>query len=365
MRQQVHPVRAAAALIVAMLVSAAPTAHADAPASPLTMSGHFDIDAMAASSGTQGDRSETSAQFQWGGSWDTAAAGWWTGGLFEFSVEGVRAGGSGGAGTGAVQIPSNEWAPDFLRVYQATYRHDFGEADVRAGIMDVNQYFESSDQAALLHNSSFGMTPTVMADFDGPSYPNPGLGAMGELRLGDAWRARAGVWQGEPPGLSGVFDHGAMSIAEVERDWAGADAGTPGSDLKLGAWHDQQRDPTDGLTGSGAYLVGETRWKAADRQWGAFVLGGTAPAQGELVRDFLACGLLVAAPLASRPNDQASVGLTRVRFAAGAPETVAEAVYSWQVDDALAVQPDLQRFWNPGGNGPAAWVGGVRLHLGF
>jgi porin len=335
-------------------------AHADTP-NPLSVAGHFDVDAMANLAGGTGAHSESSALLQWGGSYDTGAANWWNGGLFEFSLEGVRSGGSGDAGSGAVQIPSNEWAPDFLRVYQATYRHDFGGADLRAGIMDVNQYFESSDQASLLHNSSFGMLPNVMANTDGPSFPNPGLGAMGEARLGSAWQARAGLWQGDPPALGGAFAHGGFGIAELERDWSAGDA--LASDVKLGLWHDT--NPFLGALASGGYLIGETRWKQGGQSWGAFVLAGTSPEQANLVHGFAAAGLLLGAPFAARAQDQASVGISRVTLATGAPETVAEAVYSWQLTPVVALQPDVQRFWNPGGSGAAAWIAGARLHVGF
>lgn len=350
------------ACVSAAAVLAAP-ALADAPPA-LTTSGHLDLDAMRSNSTAAGSQSEDSVLGQWGGSFDTARAGWWRGGLFEFSVEGVRSGGSASAGTGAVQIPSNEWAPDFLRIYQATYKHDFGAADVRVGIMDINQYFESSDQAALLHNSSFGMMPTVMANFNGPSFPNPGLAAMADVHLDDAWTARAGIWQGEPPSLRGAFDRGSTTIAEVEHDWAPPGADTPDADIKVGVWHDRVPTP-DGPTGSGAYVVGETRWHWRHRPWGAFVLGGNAPSQGEQDTRFAAAGLLVGAPLAGRPHDQASVGVSTIALATGHSETVVEALYSLQINDALALQPDLQRFWNPGGVASTAWAGGVRVHLAF
>ncbi|OIQ89508.1 carbohydrate-selective porin, OprB family [mine drainage metagenome] len=330
----------------------------------LSTAGHLDVDAMASHASAPGPRRETSVLLQWGGRFDTGAAGWWRGGLFEFSVMGVRSSGTAGAGSGAVQTPSDEWAPDFARVYQASYRQDLGNADFRVGIMDLGQYFDASNQAALLHNGSFGVSPTVMGNFDGPSFPNPGLGAVGERRGAD-WSVRAGLWQGEPPALRGVLSRGDMAIAEVERDWRAGGAGAPRGDFKLGAWEYRHGAAADGPDGSGSYLIGETSWRRGVRRWGAFVLGGRAPGAGEAIRSFVACGLRLDAPLASRPRDQASVGLSRVALAGGGAETVTEAVYAWRFDPSLSIQPDLQYVADPGGVYAHAWIGGVRLHLAF
>ena len=336
---------------------------AAAAANPWNLSALLDIDSMINLSGVRG--SESSAQAQWDGSFDTSKANWWQGGLVEFSLEGVRVSGTASGGSGAVQVPDNEWAPNFLRVYQLTYKQDFGGASVRAGIMDLNQYFEASDQANLLHNSSFGMSPDFMANFNAPSFPNPGLGMMGEVHMGAAWQARAGVWQGNPPRMAGALDHGALVIGEVERDWSVAGQDAPLSDIKLGAWRNDRSQAAIGSGLSGAYLVGETRWKVGSQQWGGFVMAGTSSQQSAHVTQFLGAGFLLMGPFASRPWDQCSIGLARINLRGLQPEAVVEAVYSVQLTPALALQPDLQHFWNPGGLNSEAWLAGARLHLTF
>ncbi len=328
-------------------------------------SGRLDLDTMANLAGGVQSRAASSALLQWSASLDTAAAGWWSGGHVDFSLEGVRSNGDLPGQTGAVQLPSNEWAPNFLRVYQLTYAQDLGAAQLRAGIMDLNQYFEASDVADLLHNGAFGLSPNFTANINDPSFPNPGLGLMGNWRVAPGWQARAGVWQGNPPGLAGALHEGALGIGEVERDWGGSTE-QPATDLKLGAWHYAHAAGSGfGSTTSGAYVVGETRWQAAKRNWGAFVLAGISPAQVNLVTEFEAAGLLVTGLLPQRPQDQFSLGLGRVQLHAPAPETFVEAVYSWQFSSALSLQPDLQWFDHPAGANPGAWVAGLRIHLSF
>lgn len=164
-----------------------------------------------------------------------------------------------------------------------------------------------------------------------------------------------------------MFSNGALSIAEVERDWPAATAGAePRADVKVGVWHHSHgADPSAGPSTSGGYLVGETRWTSGQQQWGAFVLAGTSPARVNVVTEFIAAGVAVTGWLPQRPQDQFSLGFGRVNLRAPNPETMVEAVYSWQLNDQVALQPNLQWFDHPGGVNPGAWVAGLRLHLGF
>lgn len=351
-------------VLLCAVVASPRAAHADDAI--LTTSGRLDLDSMTnVASGLQSGPA-SSALFQWGGTLNTGAAHWWPGGRIEFSVEGVRSAGHLPARTGAIQLPSNEWAPNFLRVYQLTYAQNLGPAELRAGVMDLNQYFEASDVAGLLHNGTFGMAPNFSANFNVPSFPNPGLGLMGNWRFSPEWQARTGVWQGNPPGLAGALHDGALVIGEAERDWPGAAADDePRADLKFGVWHYRQGDRSLGPTISGGYLVGEMRWKAGERQWGAFVMAGTTPARVNLVTEFLGGGVLVTGLLPGRSQDQFSLGFGRVNLRAPHPEIVAEAVYSWQLTSAVSVQPDVQWLGHPGGTNSNALVAGVRVHITF
>lgn len=349
-------------LLIVMISAFLPSAHADDTG--LDASGRMDLNSLSNLSGGLQSRAASSALLQWGGSLATGPNLGWPGGLIEFSVEGVHVDGNLPARTGAVQIPSNEWVPNFLRLYQLSYRQQIGAATVRLGIMDFNQYFDASDQPDLLQNSSFGPAANF-TNIQAPTFPNPGLGAMAEYRFNPDWLARTGVWQGNPPVLKGSLHQGALWLGEVERDWTVAGQSSPQSDLKLGIWHEHEVDPSAGPSTSGGYLVGETRWLLGPQQWGAFVLAGTSPGQVNLVTQFLAAGFLVTGPCPNRPQDQFSMGVSRVNLHAPAPETVLEVVYSWQLTPSVALQPDVQRFWHPGGSNPSALVVGMRLHDTF
>ncbi len=136
----------------------------------LSFSGHLDSEAVGVMAGGLHHQAASDALLQLGGSLDTAKAGLWPGGTFDFSLMGVKTNGNLPAQTGAVQTTSNDWAPNFLRLYQFSYAQDLGAGFVRAGIMDVNYYFASVGLAGQLLNASFGPVPTLTSNADMPPF---------------------------------------------------------------------------------------------------------------------------------------------------------------------------------------------------
>ncbi|MHB1670041.1 hypothetical protein [Thiomonas sp.] len=102
----------------------------------LPWSGHLDSEAVTV---TPGGRRRPAATGR--DSLGTDKAGLWPGGKLDFSLMGLAAQGDLPAQTGALQTTSNDWAANFLRVYQLSYRQNAGPGFVRAGIVDVNDYF--------------------------------------------------------------------------------------------------------------------------------------------------------------------------------------------------------------------------------
>lgn len=324
---------------------------------------HLDAETLGVVGG-QGQRGAVSlAAFQAALSLDTAKAGWWPGGQFDFMLMGQRASSNLQTRTGDIQLPSNLWAPDFLRVYQATYKQTFGPAFVQAGIQDVNNTFDVSDVAGHLHNASFGISPTLTGNADFPTYPNPGLGVYGGVDLGGGASVQAGVWQADPPGLAGALRRGSLRIAEFDQTWDGGDSGTT-TTLKFGAWQQHNTQLGRQGDGSGVYGVGQWTWAGAGgRQWGAFLQAGYSPAAPNAIRSYLGAGARLRGLLADRPQDVLTVGVARARAVGLRIETVVEAVYSLQLARHIYLQPDVQRIQNPGGAAGMQVVAGLRVHI--
>ncbi len=294
---------------------------------------------------------------------DTTQAGWWQGGRFDLVLMGLRANGNLQTRSGDVQLPSNLWAPNFLRVYQATYKQDFGPAFVQVGIQDMNNTFDVTDVAGHLHNASFGISPTLTGNANIATFPNPGLGAFGGVDLGGGTSVQAGLWQADPPGLQGATRRGALAIAEIDQTW---DGGKDGIDttLKFGTWHQHNTDAGRGADGSGVYGIGQWTWLGADkRHWGGFVQLGYSPSAPNQIRSYVGAGVRVQGVLPQRPADTLTVGVARAAPLGLQAETVIETVYSLQLARHIYLQPDLQRVRNPGGLPGQQWVAGLRLHL--
>lgn len=325
-------------------------------ASPWSASGQVDLDSMTDLSRNTAPRSGSSALLQWGGTLDAAQAWGWSGAQIDFGAQAVHVTGDASDGSAALQSPNNEWAPDFARITALDIAQRLPDVTWRIGILDLNQYFESSGQASLLHNGSFGMAPNFTANVATPTYPIPGAAAMLTTVPAAHWQVRAGVWQGAPPIHGGGFSRGSLWIGEVERDAIGGS-----SDLKLGLWHARGTLPDL----SGAYLVGETRWRSGTHDCGAFVLAGSTPGAATEVGNFIATGVRLGAPLAARPRDQISVGFSRADIASARAEDVTEVVYQWRLRHGIDLQPDVQYIAHSGGGPTAAWLAGMRLDLDF
>ena len=332
----------------------------------LSFSGHLDSEAVGVAAGGRHRQLASDALLQFGGSLDTARAGLWAGGKLDFSLMGVKTNGNLPAQTGAVQTTSNDWAPNFLRLYQFSYQQDLGAGFVRAGIMDVNYYFATVGLAGQLLNASFGPVPTLTNNADIATFPNPGLGLMGGADLGDGYALQAGAWQANPPEFSGVLQSGALALVEASKSIGTLEDGQPRQVFKLGLWHMRQNDPLLGPSTGGVYGIGETRRDMANGpHYGAFVQLAASNGRVNALPYYLGLGLRVQRPFASRPNDSLSIGLARASLHALHPETVLEVNYAYRVVRGVYLQPDMQRIWNAGGNGPPATVVGVRLHLEY
>lgn len=328
----------------------------------LSTSLHLDAETLGVIDGKGSRQAVSVAAFQAALTLDTAQAGLWQGGQFDLMLMGLRSNGNLQTVTNTVQLPSNLWAPDFLRVYQLSYRQQFGPGFVQGGIMDVNNTFDTTGVAGHLHNASFGIAPTLTSNANIATYPNPGLGLMGGLALGNGWSAQAGVWQGDPPGMTGALHRGALWIAEADRSWGEAEH--PQGTLKLGVWHLQQSTSTYGPDSDGLYAVNEWRWKDADRRdWAAFLQGGWSPAASNPVRGYIGAGVRIQGLNAARPGDVFTLGVAQARLNSLPCETVVEAVYSLQLARHLYLQPDIQRIQHPGGESGHQWVAGLRVHI--
>jgi porin len=296
-------------------------------------------------------------------SMDTAPLGLWQGGRLLGSGIAIRGGDPDRRLVGDLQVTSNIAATSASRVYELWYRQRLSHLPVavRAGLIDLNQYFAVTDSAAALFNSSFGIMPAISGNAPTSIFPKPGFGAMVE---GGSPRRQllVGLFQGNPANRASALHQGGMAIAELDLHGGEQERGV----LRLGAWrHTGAGD--GGPPQWGAYGLAERDLAAGSgRHVRGFLQLGAAPSQQSRVPAFLGAGVMVTAPFASRPEDTVTLGLARAWLRHACAETSYELTYVAQLARHLELQPDLQLVTHPSGvrSVPDALVATLRLHVG-
>jgi len=285
------------------------------------------------------------------------------------------AGNFSGAVVGDAQGVSNIDAPAGVRLANAWAARDFhGKGGIKAGIVDLNTEFDVQSTGALFLNSAFGIGPDFsQSGLNGPSiFPSTGLGAVGWWLPGEHWQIKAGVFEGVPgdpahPGRTHFSlddDEGALLVFEVRNHIS------PDFVLGAGTWRYTASfdaiDPALGrLAGNAGYyaIADGLLWSPEDVDkddrtgLSGWLRAGFADGRINAVETYFGGGFAYTAPF-GRMSDQAGLAVTRVQFSEPArqsggletAETTLEATWSFNINDHLSIQPDLQYIISPGGS---------------
>ncbi|WP_296599162.1 carbohydrate porin [Phenylobacterium sp.] len=271
-------------------------------------------------------------------------------------------------------IDNIEVARPRLRLFEAWVEQTVGPTSVRAGLYNLNSEFYANESAALLLNPSFGIGSELAATGpNGPSiFPSTALGARVNVDLGKGRYARAAMLNaesgvlGDPGGVDWSFNDGVLAIAE-----AGFDGPTR---FSAGAWrYSKRQDDIRDINAlgapqrrhaHGAYVLGEQRMFGSDDgpEGHVFLRVGVSDGVTTPFRGGWQAGVLIARPLAGRPDSQLSLGLQQgilnrrfrenLRDAGGRParaESGVELTYSDKLTSRITLQPDLQWIRHAGG----------------
>jgi len=315
---------------------------------------------------------------------DTAAAGWWRGGLFVVDLQNTR-GGDISDFVGDVQGISNIVAPPGTRFAEYYFKQLFqgGRFCLKVGKQDANADFVVSEGGGEFINSSFGLIPTVPL----PTYPAPALGIMGGWSATEFIRFKIGYWDGTPTADSGV------STAVI--DGSGATVGAVGLEIRpfggdildgsyrIGYWRhsevdvvvDPAKDSLGPITGpaEGIYFTADQGlWEGDNRGLSLFAQGGWGEADRSAVSRYFGGGVTFSGPFRSRPEDMIGLGVAYAEIGRsgrklhGHPtETVIELFYRLPVAGWMFLNPDLQWIHRPGGSDETEFVAGLRVGTSF
>lgn len=311
---------------------------------------------------------------------DTEKLGLWSNGTFYVL-------GQNGTGTGiddrvgSVTTISNLEGEPYTQLTELLFDQTLGPFEIRVGKQDANRDFGTPRFGGNFLNNNFGMFPNAPL----PSYPTTGLGAA--LALHAAWlTARAAIYEGSPDvgglGLDTAFRDGAGHTAigglAATRHWGpnNRDDGT----TSIGVWH-QTGDFADLLEGEhyssndgffiqhdehiyfhpldaddprGLTVILRFSWARPDRTQISRYAGGSIAWHGVGARTDDTVGLGVGYLALGQ-----SLGGTTGAF----DEWFVEASYKLRLTKFASLQPDVEVYRHPGGDGADALIAGGRLKV--
>jgi porin len=315
---------------------------------------------------------------------DSHKLGLWDGGtLYVLGQNNHGSGINGQVGSG--QPVTNLEASPYTQLTELFAEQALGEVfRIRIGKQDANRDFGTPRFGGNFINNNFGMFPTAPL----PSYPTTGLGALIAAQPAAWITGKAAVYEGSPEigglGLTTAFRSGAGYImaGSVAATHHVGPADRDGGTTSVGAWRRSgdvtevgvamprtfhsdagwffQNDeriylhPTDPDDPRGLTVIVRVSWAQPDRNAVTRYAGASAAWHG----------------VGPRHNDTTGIGVGYFRLAeplggsAGpGDEIFVEAFYKLRLTSFVSLQPDLQWFHHPGGDGTSALAAGMRLKL--
>jgi porin len=337
----------------------------------------------------------------------------WSGAALHASVHEIHGTQFSASHLGNLMTVSGIEARPSIRLFNLWVEQQIGESfSVRVGQFTAAQEFLVSPTANLFVNATFGWPALMASDLPsgGPSYPEATPGVRVAFTHGRALTLRAAVFDGDPAGpgpgdpvqrdphglafrvrdppfviADAVLSRGGSAGGNSTQEGGATGAAGPASSVRVGAWlhagrfADQSRAAGGGpLVGNatplqhrsdfGVYaVVDQTLWRSTGRTLSAFARLAVAPSDRNPIDLYADGGLSVAAPFASRPDDNFGVALAFARVSPrlstleqqlGAPngtggppgdfEMAAEITYQAKISPHWSFQPDLQVILHPG-----------------
>jgi porin len=260
-----------------------------------------------------------------------------------------------------------------------------GAFTLKAGKDDVIQDFVSNPFGAEFLNES---NRRQLSIFAAPQFPDSATMGLANIKI-DSWYIQAGGYDGRSVTLGketgkdwlSIPESDYFLIAETGISWDDRRKGHIGG-VKVGFWEHTgsfatfdggQRDGVHGYYVQLDYMLMDEPNQRVRQGLGAWLHYGEADDRVTIYRRHLDLGGLWRGVIPTRDHDAigASISWLKTSRAAGAPTTADERVveffYAFRAAGWLTIQPDLQWFVHPGGQGGVndVYVGSLRGTLIF
>ena len=291
---------------------------------------------------------------------ETEKANFWKGGSFKIGIENTHGDSPSANLIGDYMVASNIEAGNHTYLSELWYTQKIEKITLQAGLMNLNATFAATDNASLLVNSAFGISPTISGNMHVPIFPMNGLGFVFSLDINDQLCLSAGVYDGQltdwdknPYNIRWHVDENEfLGILETHSSYKLFPRLS--SDIKLGGYY-RQNIATEMETfekNYGIYLSYEQEILHTEKgpNLDLFTQLGIAPAYLNHNNIYLGFGCHTIRFWSTRPNDEASFGVAMAHFGnKQKTETNLEVTYRFQFLHNIYLQPDLQYIINPEG----------------
>ncbi len=317
---------------------------------------------------------------------DTEKAGWWKGGSFFVNGASIHGKSLTANYLGDLQVASNIDAGTYAYMHELWFRQQLSAFTFTLGLQDLNAEFMATEGGGEFLNSSFGI-PSVMAiNVPVPIFPLTGLGFSAQWSISERFTWQAAIFDGcqtpfenNPHNLRWGFSeedgmlvatefHSKLKIKEKEGTY------------KVGVYyHSGLSEYNDALQTTstvfknnyGFYLMADQNiFESERRKIDLFAQVAVAPKNKNTQNYYIGFGASCFGIFSKEKNDALGFAVAHAGLheASHKHETALELYYKYQLNDNIALQPDVQYIINPSGTDAKvnnALVGILRIHVNF
>ena len=287
---------------------------------------------------------------------------------------------------GDIQTVSSIEAPNTAKLFEAWYQYTFPNesTSVLIGLHDLNTEFYVLERASKLLHSSFGNGPEI-TQVKASLFPTTALGVVARIAPSERTYISTGIYDGVPGkptdkfGTHIHFDKGDGVFFIGEAGFFDITHAIP-TKVAIGIWYTTATfEDVAGHTRDdnlGAYMITELPLTTicADGTLGLFLQLGISHTSLNEIGSYFGAGLHWTAPFEGRDEATLSAGIAHARINAKyrritglerRAETAIEVTYTYQLNNWLMLQRDVQIVIGPGSaNGiDDAMIAGVRIIL--
>ena len=319
---------------------------------------------------------------------DAEKARWWKGGSFFINGATIHGTSSSENFAGDLQVASNIDAGTYVYMHELWFRQEFEKISFTLGLQDLNAEFMVTENGAEFINSSFGVPPTISGNIPVPIFPLTGLGVSAKWNINEMFSWQNAVFDGcqnpfehNPHNLQWNFDEndGLLLMTEFH---ANTQFKNFDGMYKVGGFYHSGVKEFDYESRTMDYvfrhnygfyaLIDQTLMynEAKKQKIGVFSQAAFSPKHKNEHAYYFGFGANYYGIFSKKGKDVLGLAVAHLDLhrTSHKHETTIELYYKYQINDNIAIQPDIQYIINPSGTDaklPNALLGILRVYINF